>query len=86
MKPPVGLMGNKRQKIWQLKQENKELRECLKALVDLYVVYKPEDNLEFITCMKPPFAADLTPLQRRRDKCWTLWDWARQLLGELPNL
>ena len=32
---PSGLIGNKRQKIWRLKQENKELRDCLKALVDL---------------------------------------------------
>jgi len=38
MKPPAGLMGNKRQKIWQLKQENKELRDCIKALIDLYVI------------------------------------------------
>lgn len=84
MKPPSGLTGNKRQKIWQLKQENRELRECLAALVDLYVVHKPEEGLEFIVSMKPPFAADLTPLQRGRDKCWSLWDRARRLLGMLP--
>ena len=81
---PSGLIGNKRQKIWRLKQENKKLRDCLKALVDLYVNRETEENLDsFISCVTPPHACDLTPLQRRRDKCWSLWDWARRLIGEL---
>ena len=83
MKPPVGLTGNKRQKIWQLKQENKELRECLEALVDEYVANRGSERAgEFICCITPPHAQDLTPAQRKRNKCWSLWDWARRLLGE----
>lgn len=80
---PVGLSGNKRQKIWQLKQENKELRECLAALVDLYVVRESETSKGWISCVTPPAASELTPLQRRQNKCWSLWDQARRLLGEL---
>ena len=80
---PVGLIGNKRQKIYQLKQENKELRACLEALVDLYVANRGQGKKwEFICGITPPSAAIITNLQRARDKCWSLWDLARRLLGE----
>lgn len=84
---PAGLMGNKRQRIWQLKQENRELRECLKALVDLYVVpYDPErDEGGVLVPHEAPRARDLAPLQRRRDKRWSLWDTACRLLGLEPT-
>jgi hypothetical protein len=81
-------LGNKRQRIWQLKQENLELRKCLKALVDLYVVqYDPETGTGgFIVDHRPPDAGNLSPLQRRRDKWWSLWDKACLLLGLEPCL
>ena len=65
----------------KLKRQNDDLKDALEALVKMYVMNR-NSEYEFITCITPPNASDLTPDQRRESKTWRAWDRARALLTE----
>jgi hypothetical protein len=68
------------------KQQLKEALEALETLVNMYVANRGGDS-EFITCITPKHACDLTPTARKRCSTWKAWDNARKVLGETikPN-
>ena len=65
-----------------LKYDRDELAKALSDLVNAYIANKGDPNGEFIKCVTPASAEMLTPLQRMRDKYWSMWDRARLALGE----
>lgn len=71
----------------QLLRENTELRTILEILVNMYVANRGSDGTfprpnEFICCITPRHASDMTPVERRLDITWSAWDAARIALGE----
>ena len=57
-----------------------ELEKVLSNLIDCYVANIGTES-EFISCITPKPAYDMTFLERKRSSTWTLWDNARILLG-----
>lgn len=50
-----------------------ELEGILHRLVDLYVKNKGA-NFEFIACITPKHASEMTPEERAADRVWSAWD------------
>jgi len=59
-----------------------ELQAAATAIVKMYIANKGRPDWEFISCITPPHASDLTPEQRRASKTWRAWDRLREALGE----
>lgn len=51
----------------------------LKTLVDMYVANQGTDG-EFITCITPPHASEMTKKQRKASKYWSAFDEAREII------
>ena len=66
----------------KLSEENKELKSCLNDLVDMYIANRGSADSEFISCITPRSAHELSPLERIKDRTWGAFDRARILLGE----
>ena len=58
-----------------------KLEKALSDLIDLYVANRGKDG-EFITCITPKSAHEMTFFERKQSKTWVAWDEARILLGE----
>ena len=58
----------------------KKIKLILAQLVDLYVANIGTDS-EFITCITPKGAFEMTFFQRNQSKVWSAWDAARAALG-----
>lgn len=57
------------------------LVEALERLTALYLVnQRTTEGGEFVACITPPHASDMTPAQRKKDNCWAAWDKARAAL------
>lgn len=63
----------------QLEVENRSLRAVLKNLVNLYVQNKGTVH-EFISCITPKSACEMSTEERIKDSIWSVWDRARALL------
>jgi hypothetical protein len=64
----------------------KNLETVLESLVNYYVANRggagPMKAGEFICCVTPRHASEMTKAERAKDRCWSKWDRARRLLGE----
>ena len=60
-------------------EEIKTLKECLKSLVDVYIANKLTRH-EYIRCITPKGAYDMTWDERANNKYWQVWDKARELI------
>lgn len=58
--------------------------EALEVLIEMYVRNQNSKfgGSEFIACITPPSASEMTPAQRRKDKTWKAWDDARSAIVE----
>ncbi len=65
-----------------LKVEKNELFGALSVLVMMYIKNKGNASDEFISCITPKSAHEMSPIERMRDKNWRAWDNARLALGE----
>lgn len=61
----------------------RKLREALERLVSLYIANLGRDG-EFISCITPPAASEMTATQRADNKAWAAWDAARKALSQPP--
>ncbi|MCK5605782.1 hypothetical protein KAR91_28055 [Candidatus Pacearchaeota archaeon] len=66
----------------ELEEQNKELKEALEGLVDMYIANRGTPDSEFISCITPRSASEMTPLERIKDRTWSTWDKARILIGD----
>lgn len=57
------------------------LREALNTLVKMYVANLGNPASEFISCITPLHASDLTAKERAKDSTWSAWDAARAALA-----
>ena len=73
-------MANKMNKE-EMEKRIKDLESVLNRLVNMYIANRGGDG-EFICCITPQSANEMTPLERRKSKHWSLFDEARILLGE----
>lgn len=60
-----------------------QLETALKGLVGLYIANAGTEH-EFISCITPAHAGDLTPQRRKMDRVWKVWDQARAALTLPP--
>jgi hypothetical protein len=58
------------------------MENALKTLVEMYVANRGRPTSEFIACITPPHASEMTPRERKREEHWKAWDAARLALGE----
>lgn len=63
-------------------QEVAKLRVAISRLVDLYVANQGTSG-EFIRCITPKQAAEMTRQAREACEVWSAWDASRKAIGEL---
>ena len=64
----------------------KELAEVCQELIDAYVANLGHPEDEFISCITPRHASEMSPAERRDDKYWGIWDRARKAICEAKPL
>lgn len=65
-----------------LKHDRDELHSALNKIVSLYIMNRGKPSSEFIACITPKSACEMSPIERMRNKYWQAWDRARLALGE----
>lgn len=70
------------EQIKKLQDENMKLHNCLDNIVNRYVANRGNPRSEFISCITPKSARDLSVSERMIDPTWKVFDEARLLLGE----
>ncbi len=63
----------------------KQLEEARERLVNLYVANRGAPDHEFISCITPRGASEMTFHQRRQSEVWSAFDDARTILGEFED-
>lgn len=58
-----------------------ELLEALEALVNMYIANKGSDH-EFVKCITPRHASEMTDEERKLDKTWSVFDAARAAISK----
>ena len=51
--------------------EFRKYKEAMEVLKKLHLMYVRSD---FIACITPPHAGEMTPKERKQSKVWSLWD------------
>lgn len=59
------------------------LVSALKKLCDLYIANRSSvPGGDFISCITPPHASDMTTAQRKNNSVWAAWDAARAAIAK----
>lgn len=63
---------------------SKELIEAAEAIVKMYVANRGTDH-EFISCITPPHASEMTKKERKQQKNWAAWDRLRTAIEQVKK-
>lgn len=70
----------------RVKEERKQLRELVKKLTTaLEQLVKMYVTPTFIICITPPSVSEMTKRDRKRNRTWAAWDYARMVLAEVSD-
>jgi hypothetical protein len=78
---PTEALFKKEERISYLEDRIRLHKDAIEDLEDMYIANR-ETSHEFIKCITPKSASEMSFFERTKDKYWTVWDRARVLLRD----